>query len=303
MITLLTGENSFEIERELDRLETAFEGTTERIDGSSLELKQIPDLFMGISLFATKRLVVIKNLSENKSVWTELPVWLGRISDDIDLVLIDQTPDKRTKTFKELQRVATVKEFKQWEERDSQTAQKWMIKEAKDLGFELDGELARLILDRTGLDQWQVFHALEKLSVLDIITREVIDDVVAAHPTESIFQLFETALKSEPTKLQQMLQTLELNEDPYQVFGLLSAQAFQLAVLAVAEKPNAEIAKDIGAHPFVLSKLSPYAKKLGRTKAKKIIDIFAEADGRLKTSAQDPWVILEKSLVEVSTIS
>jgi len=300
MITLLTGENSFEINREIERIITVFDGQVERIDGSELELRQIPDLLMGSSLFAEKRLVIIKNLSENKSVWTDFGTWLERLSDDIELVLVEPKPDKRTKTFKELQKVAEVRELKPWGERDVRIAEEWASVQAKEMGFELSAGLAGKLVERTGVDQWRVFHGLEKLSVLDEVTSEIIEEVIDPNPIENIFQLFETALKGDGAEVRTMLQTLELTEDPYQLFGLLSGQAFQLAALSVADKPSNEVAKDIGAHPFVVSKLSSYAKKLGKSGAKKIVAAFADADAGMKTTATDPWLRIEQALFKVT---
>ena len=66
MITLLIGENSFEIERALAKIAVAFDGQAEKMDGSELETKQDPDLLMGRTLFAAKRLFIIKSLSDNQ---------------------------------------------------------------------------------------------------------------------------------------------------------------------------------------------------------------------------------------------
>jgi len=302
MTTLLIGENSFEIERELRRIEAGFDGRAEKIDGSELELKQIPDLLMGSSLFADKRLVIIKDLSQNKAIWADFGDWLPRVSDDIQLVLVEPKPDKRTKTFKELQKAANVQEFKPWNERDTRVAEEWALKEAKAMGVPLSSSLARKLVERTGIDQWRVFHALEKLAVLDTVSLETIEEVVDANPTENIFLLFETALKGDTGKVHDMLQTLELTQEAYQLFALLSGQAFQLAALAVSDKPSGEVAKDIGAHPFVVSKLSPAAKKLGRPGARKIIAAFAEADKTMKSSAIDPWVAIENALLKISKL-
>ena len=303
MIELLIGENSFEIERELQRAADTFQGRIEKIDGSRLEIRDIPDLLMGSSLFADKRLVIIKNLSENKSVWSTFSDWLPRLSDDIQLVLVEPKPDKRTKTFKDLQKAADVKEFKPWGERDSRIAEEWAMREAQALGLELSRSLAHQLVERTGVDQWRVFHALEKLAVLDAVSHQVIEQVVDSNPTENIFQLFETALRGDSATVHSMLRTLELTEEPYQIFALLAGQAFQLAALATSSKPSAAVAKDIGAHPFVVSKLSPYAKQYGRFGARKVIDAFSEADHDMKTSAIDPWVAIERALLKVSQIS
>lgn len=303
MITLLTGENSFEIERELGRIVAEFDGVAEKIDGSELELRQIPDLLMGTSLFAEKRLVIVKNLSENKSVWADFADWLGRVSEDVWLVLVEPRPDKRTRTFKELQKLGDVKELKPWVERDVRVAEEWAVIEAKSMNFHLSQSLARKLVERTGIDQWRVFHALEKLAVFGDITPEMIETTVDTSPSENVFQLFETALNGNTAKLRMMVQTLELTDDPYQLFGLLGGQAFQLAALAVAEKSNSEVAKDIGAHPFVLQKLAPYAQRLGRTGVKKVIAAFAEADAGMKTSVAEPWLLIERALLKVASIT
>ncbi|MEP6710506.1 MAG: DNA polymerase III subunit delta [Candidatus Saccharibacteria bacterium] len=302
MITLLTGENSFEIERELEQTVAGFGGQAERIDGSEVELRQIPDLLMGSSLFADKRLVIIKNLSENKTVWNDFGDWLDRVSEDIHLVLVEAKPDKRTKTFKELQKLADVRIFAVWSERDVRPAEEWVAKQAKELEIDLTPRLVRQLVERTGVDQWRLFHALEKLSVLDKVTAETIEDIIDVSPAENIFLLFETALEGNSVKLHQMIKTFELTEEPYQIFGLLSGQAFQLAALSVAQKSGGEVAKDIAAHPFVLQKLAPHAKKIGRTGARKVIAAFADADQGMKTSAADPWLLIERALQKVAVI-
>lgn len=302
MITLLSGENDFEITRALEKLAAEFDGIVEKIDGSELELKQLPDLLMGATLFADKRLVVIKTLSENKLVWNSFATWIQRVSDDIHLVLVEPKPDKRTKTYKALQKVANVQEFKPWSERDTAIAEKWVVSEAKTLRFSLDAKSARALVARAGANQWLLFQALQKLAVVEEVTPAVIEEIVEANPTENIFNLFDAALRGDAAKTKNMLETLELSEDPFRLFGLLSGQAFQLTALAVSEKPSAEVAKDLGAHPFALSKLAPHAKKLGRPGVKKVIAAFAEADEAMKTSGGEPWLLIERTLVKVANL-
>jgi DNA polymerase III delta subunit len=287
MITLLSGENSFENERTLERIIHEEAVSPERIDGSTLEVKQLPDLLMGATLFTSKRLVIIRNLSENKALWSDFGNWLPRVSDDIHLVLVEAKPDKRMKTYKDLQKVASVHESKIWTDRDGMKAEQWVSSEAKARGFELDKKCVRLLVERVGIDQWLLAGALEKLAVLDHISPEVIEEVIEANPVENVFNLLETALRGDTHRIRSMVSTLELNEDPYRLFGLLSSQGFQLAVLSVTDKPSGDVAKDIGAHPFVLSKLAPHARKLGPAGTRKLISALAEADSGMKTSTAE----------------
>lgn len=302
MITLFTGENSFEITRATQRLEAELSITPERFDGRELTLAQLPDLLLGITLFNPKRFVIIKNLSENKPVWAALEQWLARMNDQTDLLLIEPAPDKRTKTYKALQKKAHLTDFPLWTERDTAKAEAWAIIEAKQLGFTLDKKSARALIMRVGVDQWQLYHALEKLAVVDEVNSAVIEDTIEANPTENVFYVFEAALKGNSVKVKKMLEVLAMSEDPYRLFGLLSTQALQLATLIAAQKPTAQVASDIGAHPFVLSKLAPYAQPADRVKAKKIITAFSRADAALKTSGTDPWLLIERALLEVASL-
>jgi DNA polymerase III delta subunit len=302
VITLLTGENSFELQRALDRISAGFNGQPERLDGAEVAVGQLPELLMGGTLFADKRLVIIKSLSENKSVWDQLADWCEKVSDDIHLALVDPKPDKRTRTYKQLQKFAHIEEYRVWGERDIQKAESWVAEEARRQGWELNKKSAQALVARLGVDQWALVGALDKLAVVDEVSPAVIEQIIEAQPSENVFNLFEAALSGERSDVQKMIRTLELNEDPYMVFGLLSGQAFHLAVLAVGDKPPGDSAKDVGAHPFALSKLAPYARKLGKQGAKKIVAIFADADDAMKTSAAEPWLLIERALIKVANI-
>lgn len=298
MITVLTGENSFEIARALDAIIESFGGTPEKFDGSELELAQLPDLLLGGMLFASERLIIIKELSANKALWDVLPEWLEKVSADTRIVLVEPKPDKRTKTFKELKKHADVKEFDLWGERDTYAAEVWVADEAARQGMALDKKSAHALVERVGLDQWQLYHAIEKLSVLDEITPDVITDIVEPNPSENVFNLLDAALRGDVKKVSDMIAVLQRTQDPYMTFGLLSGQAFQLVALANSSKPSSELASTIGAHPYALSKLAPHAKAFGKSGTKKIVRIFADTDVAMKSSATDPWLLIEKALVQ-----
>ena len=298
MITVLTGDNSFELNEALQTLITAFDGRAEKVDGSEIEYKNIPDLLMGGTLFAEKRLVIIKDLSTNKSVWERLPEWLPRLSDDIHLVLVDSKPDKRTVAYKELKKIADVKEFVAWSDRDRGVAENWLAKRAESLGLKLDKKSVVQIVARVGLDQWQLASALEKLSLLDDITSDTIEATIESSPSENVFQLFETALEGHPKKVHDMIKNLELTEDPYKLFALLSSQVFQLAAVANAREGD-NPSKDFAIHPYVASKLARHAKRVGAAGSLRILKSFAQADADMKISKADPWILIERALITV----
>ena len=299
MITWLVGENSFEIREAIRSLADSFNGTLERVDGSELSLSGLPDLLMGVSLFATERLIVISDISRNVSVWEKLPEWLPRISDDVHIVFVDAKPDKRTTSYKALKAVATIREFPVWSDRDVQKADQWVSGRAASLGLKLDRKAVQHIVTRVGLDQWQLAHALDMLSVLDDVTMDTITDVIPANLRENIFQLFETALEGRSRDVAEMVTILAIQEDPYALFALLNSQALTLAAVTYADD-DATPTKDFAIHPFVATKLTRHGKRLGKARVGRILEAFAKADADMKRSKAEPWLLVERLLLEIA---
>ena len=96
-----------------------------------------------------------------------------------------------------------------------------------------------------------------------------------------------------------MLQTLELTEEPYRLFGLLCSQVVQLAAVGLAGSDDAP-AKDFGIHPYAIGKLTAQARRLGPKGVRRAVSLFAKADADLKLSRGEPWLIIQKTLASLS---
>ena len=299
MITLLSGENSFEIDRQLRQIVAEFGGAAEKFDGVELEVRQLPDLLMGMSLFAAQRLVIIRELSANKGVWEVLPEWLERQSEDTHVVLIEPKPDKRTKTYKTLQAVAAVVQCKEWGNRDESKAVAWVVAEMKRQGAAIDTTAARELVRRVGLQQQAVATAVEQLAPLGAVTLEHVEAQYLPPSDESVFQLFELALAGDIEHLRAALGQLARTEDPYMALGLLVGQALQLAALVVGRDAN--VASDLGVSPYAITRLRPYAQQLTHAQARQIVERLQHADRRVKTSSVAPWVAIEHALLGLRT--
>ena len=288
------------MEREIARRIVAFDGEVEKHDGEILAAADLQDLLQGQTLFSDKRLIIIKHLSENKAVWEILASRIDSMSSDIDLLLIEPKPDKRTKAYKDIVKQATLKNFPAWTPRDTSQALQWVADEAKNRGVGLTDKHARHLVQRVGFDQWRLHHAIEKLSLAGDVSIEGIDELIEANPDENIFALLDTALRGDAKGIQDSIANLKLSNDAYQTFGLLSSQLLQLSALALTDKPSDEVAKDIGAHPFVLSKLAQYATRLSKAEVKEFIAEAAETDMLMKSSGLDPWLHVEQLLIKIA---
>lgn len=300
MITVLVGDDSFAIDERLKDLRGGFSGDIESIDGAEVELRRLPDLLMGGSLFSDKRLVIIRDLSNNTSVWPSFGDWIDRVSDDIHLVLVEKKIDKRTQAYKDLKRKSDLHEFSSWSDRDYGSAQDWTAALARSKGLKIDGSAVKHLVQRVGLDKWRLSQSIDMLSLLEKpITQDIIDETIVASVSENVFAVFEAALQGNVRRIQEMIKVLELQDDAYAIFGIIASQTFQLLAIARAGSDDSP-EKDFSIHPYVASKLRQSARKYGPRGVERIASIVADTDQSLKTSSVDPWLLVERALVSIA---
>lgn len=295
MIRLFFGENTYLIEQALARSIADSEIVAEKRDGSELKLADLPDIFAGQTLFGDRRLVVIRGVSENKPIWAALETWLEKLPDETAVVFVESKPDKRTKTYKLIQKLGEIQEFSL--PKNTHEAERFVRDEAVASGANLTQDAARKLVSRVGFNPWELVQAVEKLRLLDRSDEAAINQVVEASLDENVFALFEAALKGDGRALHAAIQNSQRQEDPYRLFGLLSSQAYQLAAALAVEQGSKET---FAVHPFVLQKLRPYAKRRGRSGVRQVVALVAIADVMLKTTSNDPWTVLEGTLQKIA---
>lgn len=305
MIYFLTGTNEFAARQALDKLVAAANRkhgahAIERIDGEALDIGRLPDLLQGGSLFATERLVILRDASKNKALWEALGDWAERVSDEITLVILEPSPDKRTRTYKQLQKHGKAHDFPELNEHE---LAKWAVASAQAEGATLDARTAAYLVRQVGTNQWLLSSELQKLIAAgpEINTTQI-DRLVEPTPQSSAFELLDAVLQGQQAKAAELLARLKASEDPYKLYGLLVSQIQTLAVVATATgKAPEAIAKEAGIHPFVVKKMQPLARKLHYTQLQKVIAAVALADTQMKSTGVEPWVLLEQCLGKVAT--
>lgn len=301
---MLCGENDFERTRRLKQLQRQFDGVSERYDGADLSSEELADIFAGQTLFSRKRLVIIDDLSANAELWKAINDWAERLSPDTDVVLVEQKPDKRTASYKWLKKHASVEEFALLTERDTGALLAWMEVYGSANGVALTTAQSKRLIARGGANQSVLAQAIDKLSLAGEVTDAWIDDVIEASPSENVFTLFETALQGDKNRISELVRSLQQTEDAYRLFGLLNSQLIQLVMLIHSNTDVAKVAADTGAKSsYPLQKMAPQARRLGTAHAAQLIELFASADMRLKSSDADPWLLLETTLIQMSSIA
>lgn len=300
MIILLTGPNSFAITETIRHYAAKFDGEVEALDASELEVRDLPDLFIGASLFSPRRFIVLRGAGGHKPLWADLEQWIERVPEETTIVIVEPNPDKRTKTYKQLHKHATVKEHAELSEAELAS---WLQGYARSIGTEIPSDALRYLISYVGRDQWRLKSELDKLLLAEKpLTRELIQDIAEPYPEATAFELLDNVFKRNTSRVEELVDLLSAREDPYQFFGLLSSQVMALLALTTAgSRRPADIARDMGVHPFVASKLAPLAKELGRQRVDALIDILAHCDMRIKSSGVNPWRQLRLTMLEITT--
>lgn len=304
MIVLLTGENAYALRAKVRQYRDEFianhgNEALELREGSSLSVSDLPQLFQGASLFSPATMIVIQDLAANKPVWEALPEHLT-VDDTTSVVLVEASPDKRTRTYKWLQKNASIEYHELLQE---PALVQWLQAEGRALNVSLGQDVARYLVQYVGTDQWRLFHELHKLSLVQKpISQSLIQELIEPHPQATAFELLDATIAGRQAEVKRLIAIVKTSEDAFKFVGLLTSQVYALAVChAAGERPATTIAKDAGLHPYVASKTQAIARRISREKLSSIISTIAQLDNSLKSTGGDPWILVEASLIKIAT--
>ncbi|MDO4872210.1 MAG: DNA polymerase III subunit delta [bacterium] len=308
-ITVIFGENSFEKARELAGIKAQAEKSNFEIENLQTEKLSEEDLInaiCGVSLWAEKRLVIIRNLSENPQVWAKLPQVLARISNDVHLCLIEQKIDKRSSIYKDLSKIAEMKEKKSLGAKDGRSLAEFARMIAKNHGATLALPEANFLVNWVGADEWQISNAVERLALVGDFSERAVREFIPQNSENNAFEVFELALKGDFKMVISEISKMKISEGAegaYQFFGLISGQMFNLAALKIgksAGKTTNEIGKEIGANAWALGKFEKYERNLNSEQLSKMAKMFSKTDFEMKNTGANAWDLIESLLLQIA---
>jgi len=155
MIITLTGSNSFGLRQRLEELEAKFVAeqgdlALERLDGSETDASAILDAVQSLPFLAERKMVVVRNLSQNKPAAEAIEQIISSSGMTTDLIIYEPVLDRRTNYFKVLKSQTQLEEYA---ELDAHQLSKWLADEAKARGGQLGLADANFLVERVGAHQ------------------------------------------------------------------------------------------------------------------------------------------------------
>ena len=177
---------------------------------------------------------------------------LGTIPETNFLVFVQATPDKRRKFFKELSKMATIKEYPEASSQD--------IYEFITSSLSIEPAAARRLISKKTEDISSVAQEIKKLKLYKpehTISSSDIDAFVDEKLENRIFDVLDAILSGSSKNAIKELRTLLENENVFVVFSSLLANLRKITygLLLIRQGMSADrVSKELGIHPFVLQK-------------------------------------------------
>lgn len=292
MIISLVGSNSYALKKRLDELVNSFvvehgELALQRIDGDDASLQTIVDAVQSLPFLASRKMVVVRGLGQNKLAAEAIEQIIGSTDDSTDLILYEPVTDKRTVYYKALKAKTQLEEYA---ELDNNQLARWLVEQAQKLGAKLSLGDASYLVERVGQNQGLLSSELNKLTLYDtVITRGTIDLLVEPTPQSKIFELLDAAFAGNKQKALKLYDDQRAQKvEPQAILAMMAWQLQILALTKYAGNRSANIvAGDAGISPYPVTKAMNLASRLPEDKLKAMVSDALDIDWRGKSTAID----------------
>lgn len=305
MIITLTGENTFGLQAELNKLVAAFVAehgdlALERLDGEEAELNRIREALTSLPFLASRKLVVLRRPGAGKQFAEEAATLLAGVPETTDIIIVEPKLDKRLSYYKFLKKST---DFREYPPLDIGGLAHWLNTLAKEQGGTLSSGDARYLVERVGTNQQLLANELEKLLIFNpVITRSSIDTMTEATPQSSIFTLLEAAFAGRQHEALALYRDQRAQKvEPPQIIAMLAWQLHVLALIKTANERSADaIAAEAKLSPFVVRKSQSIARKVSLGRLKTLVADLLTIDARSKRQSLDIDEALQNYLLNLS---
>jgi DNA polymerase-3 subunit delta len=268
------------------------------VHGRDLKGSALVDQARTLPVFASRRLVVLRNVHEAPA--DQLEAFSAYLDDPVPetwLLVTAAAIDKRRKFFQKFAQVGEVIEFRRLYE--NQLPQ-FIRDRAREAGRTFTGPALKLFCRRVGNNLAEVAAEIDKLTSY-VGTREFFEEddvaaVVSDTRVESVFALTDALGSGERAVALRLLnRLLDDGQPPLLILSMLTRhfrQLWKARELLGQGAPQKELPRRIGVSPYFLSGLLAQARRCPDARLREAFPRFLAADLALK-SGGDPRAHLE----------
>lgn len=311
MIILLHGPDTFRSQQKRKELIAAYRGkyvsglSESSFGEEDFSLRDFEEHVRGQALFSAKRLVLMSNISQNKTALYDLEASIKKNdlinSRDVFVVAWEDRDVQKVKEVAFLLKAASmVQPFPLLEGSVYRT---WLLKTKAGMGAEFAPAALDLFASWHEGDSWQSVNDMQKLHAYAGGKIIQIDDVkkLCIKPTAlSIFTTLDLLFGRRGDEAFAALEKhIQSGEEPLYLLKMFS---YQLRLVALAKEKIDAAAKSgqagaavslPGVHPYAVRKVTPLARDISWEKLNKLFGILYRSDAAIKQGTADPQLCLE----------
>jgi len=269
-------------------------------DGKNLSFQDFKDEIRSVSMFAEKKLAVLKNTFLNKNFKENFLRDSKEFAESKNIVLFYEEEEfSGDKLFKFLKKHAKSQEFKPLQ---SQKLKNWVKKGFDDYGIEIREEALEKLINFVGSDLWQMANEIKKLVSYKLkcpnpeISQRDIELLVKPKIENDIFKTIDAiASKNKKQALDLIHKHLEKGDTPLYLLSMIN---FQFRNLLIVKSSRFGYEK-LKMHPYVIQKSTQQTRKFNFEELKKIYQKIFQVDLSIKTGKVEPETALDLFIAEI----
>ena len=287
-IYLFYGEEKYDINQRIEKIKKEFSNLEVGVNLfyiNSENVDELESITQGVSFFGSEKLIIIRNTNLKFNVDI-----LKNIDEDIRVIIIEDTVDKRLSEYKQLSKIAECIEYKHLDERQMT---QFIIQILKKYNVNISYDDAQYMQSVCGDDKYNNINELQKLVIYvqngGTVTKEIIDKVCSKTLNAKIFDVLDDIInKRKSIAIEELNSLLKQKEPIVKIYIMLYKQFKQLFMIKLLKNSGDQnIAQTLGVAPFIVKKLSASCDKYSEEELKNIIYGFDNYDKKTKNGDMD----------------
>ena len=306
-IYFLYGEDRFTLDEWVSEISQAIlqgipvDFNFDRFSGEDCKAESLEIVLNTLPMMAERRLVTVKYADKLSPAAKE--VIRKYVSDPIDSTCLLITADKVGALSKGMSRSTIKVQFKTPYENQLPA---WVQQRARKHRLRIDVRGVRLLVDCIGRDLASLDSALEKLSLYvgqnNSIGVHEVEELIARTGEHSIFEFCDAVGSRDLKVIWPMLLDLVENMEPLRILAMIARHLRILLKLKVMDKAGsneAEMAKAISIHPFLLRSKLSQIRRFSSGELQKALYRMSQTDLAIKSSSVPSRFFLEEMVLDI----
>ncbi len=311
---LLCGEQAYLRLQNRDRLRKALLGDGDEMNvsvysGMEVTAREVIDQAQTLPFFADRRVIILENsvfFSKKASVESDaLAAFIPQIPDSASIIFVEESPDKRKKLYKSIQKNGFVLNC---ENLSPRMLGQWTAGLFKKAELAIDGATLDRFLETVGEDMMNIISESEKLIGYcmgrDRITAQDIEAVCSPQLKDRIFEMIAAVSRRQKEKALSIYMDLIALRTPAQVILTLLQKEYsrllQIIELRKAGESGEEIAKQTGISAWIIKKnYMPVIGKMDARRLERSLQYCLQADQDYKSGKIDAGIAVEMTIIRL----